>query len=487
MKNLSFGKKGIIFILTFLVLGFLIQAAEKKNASLAKEPPPQVTVISGATIIDGTGHAPINDGIIIIRGNRIDAVGNGKLTKPPKGAKLIDASGKYVIPGLMDSNAHLCLLHDWTPEIIARYEGRLEDLIEEAAQVSLKYGNTTVFDTWGPLRPLMNVRDRINKSETIGSRMFVAGNIIGLSGPMGRDFNPDAEKTATREFVKRINAIWEENVGPDLGYLTPEQIREAIQKYISRGVDFLKYASSGHIHESFIAFSEEVQKAIVEEAHKAGLTIQAHTTSAESLRMAIEAGVDLITHVAITGSVAIPEKTMSILAEKKIACGIFPIIKERDEEMKKSPKDAPNYKRYETSTQNTQRVLKAGIPVLLCTDGGLWDHDYVLQYKPETWSFYESYSGEGLLLRCISLVEMGVSPMEAIMAVTRNPAAAYHKLDQIGTIEKGKLADLVILDGNPLADINNIRNISIVIKDGQLIDRDKLPVKKILYPQPYRR
>jgi adenine deaminase len=132
-------------------------------------------------------------------------------------------------------------------------------------------------------------------------------------------------------------------------------------------------------------------------------------------------------------------------------------------------------------------VLKAGIPVLLCTDGGLWDHDYVLQYKPETWSFYESYSGEGLLLRCISLVEMGVSPMEAIMAVTRNPAAAYHKLDQIGTIEKGKLADLVILDGNPLADINNIRNISIVIKDGQLIDRDKLPVKKILYPQPYRR
>ena len=89
-------------------------------------------------------------------------------------------------------------------------------LIEEAAQVSLANGVTTVFDSWGPLQPLLNVRDRIRRGEVVGTRVFVAGNIVGLSGPLGPDFNPLAATAATSEFAKRINGIWEENVGPDL-------------------------------------------------------------------------------------------------------------------------------------------------------------------------------------------------------------------------------------------------------------------------------
>ena len=88
--------------------------------------------------------------------------------------------------------------------------------------------------------------------------------------------------------------------------------------------------------------------------------------------------------------------------------------------------------------------------------------------------------GEAHFLWFKAMAEKGMTPMEAIVSATRNIAAAYHKLDRLGTLEPGKLADLVVLDANPLQDVNNIRKISLVMKDGQVVDRDKLPVKKVL-------
>jgi adenine deaminase len=88
--------------------------------------------------------------------------------------------------------------------------------------------------------------------------------------------------------------------------------------------------------------------------------------------------------------------------------------------------------------------------------------------------------GEGHFLWFKAMVEKGMTPMDAIVSATRNIAAAYHKLDQFGTLEKGKLADIVVLDADPLSDINNVRKISMVIKAGQVIDRDKLPVRNFL-------
>src|SRR5262249_34830535 len=159
-------------------------------------------VIKGATLIDGTGRRPVSDAIIVIDGGRIVAAGPRADVSAPAGAKEIDATGKFVIPGLMDANVHLILRS--SIEVIVRHEGGYEDLIEEAAQVALKNGLTTVFDSWGPLQPLLNVRDRIKRGETRGSRMFVAGNIVGFSGPFGREFNRAAETTATKALVKRI-------------------------------------------------------------------------------------------------------------------------------------------------------------------------------------------------------------------------------------------------------------------------------------------
>jgi imidazolonepropionase-like amidohydrolase len=446
------------------------------------------TAIVGGTIIDGTGSAPIKDGVILIEGNKIVAVGKKGQIMLPRDIREIDATGKYIIPGLMDGNVHLYL--DYSIEFMSLYEGRFEELIEEAAQVALKSGLTTVFDTWGPLQPLMNVRDRINSGETVGSRMFVAGNIVGLSGPFGRDFNPEAGKfvrgmmsAATKAFVERINAIWIENVGPDLQIMTPEQVRTEIRKYISRGIDFLKYASNGHgPTNAFIHFSAEVQKAIVEESHKAGLSVQAHTTTNEGLRMAIEAGVDFITHCGRTSGMPIADSTLSTLIEKQIPCGIMPRTKKRYEIEMKEKEARSSWLKIETL--NRIRLIKAGIPLVLASDAALFDPNYVnyvAETNPEYWEEYPFVLGEAHFLWCKATAEMGLSPMDIILAATRNVAAAYHKLDQLGTLEKWKLADLVILDADPLADINNIRKIFMVMKDGQVVERDRLPIKKIRY------
>ena len=200
--------------------------------------------LRGATLIDGTGAPPLENSVILIEGNRFARVGSGIDASIPEGVRTIDLEGKYIIPGMMDANIHL--FRDVSIEFIARYEDRLELLITEAAQIALKYGLTTVFDTWGPLQPLMNVRDRINRNEIPGSRLYVAGNIVGLSGPFGRDFNTRGGWVAPGKFVDRINAMFEENTGPQLSLLEPEQLRGEIRKYIDRDIDFLKYAVNGH-------------------------------------------------------------------------------------------------------------------------------------------------------------------------------------------------------------------------------------------------
>jgi imidazolonepropionase-like amidohydrolase len=440
----------------------------------------QSTMVVGATIIDGTGRPPITDGAVVITGDRIAAVGKRSEIQRPSGAREVDAAGKFIIPGMMDANIHLVL--NSSIEFHARYEDRYEDLIEEAAQVALQNGVTTVFDSWGPLQPLLNVRDRIKRGEVVGSRMFVAGNIVGLSGPLGRDFNPLAATAATSEFVKRVNRIYEENTGPDLLWRTPDQVRAEIRKYIGRGIDFLKYAAAGHGRgqSNFLMFSPETQRAIVEECHRAGIIAQTHTMTVDSLRQGIEAGIDMGQHMEITGPEPMPDDVIKLMLTRKIYAAVQPSTARRLKIAVEDATDPDQGKQAEVSHENIVRLINSGVPLLLATDAGMRDPDGVASQKPRARIDQLSELHEGQFLWFQAMAENGMKPMDAILAATRNIAAAYHKLDQIGTLEKGKLADLVVLDADPLQDINNVRKISLVIKDGHVIDRDKLPLKKLL-------
>jgi imidazolonepropionase-like amidohydrolase len=440
----------------------------------------QSTVVVGATIIDGTGKSPITDGAIVVTDGKIAAIGRRAEVTRPAGAREINAAGKFVIPGMMDANIHLIL--NTAIEFHGRYEDRYEDLIEEAAQVSLRNGVTTVFDSWGPLQPLLNVRDRIKRGEAVGSRMFVAGNIVGLSGPLGRDFNPLAATAATSEFVKRINHVYEENTGPDLLWRTPDQVRAEIRKYIGRGIDFLKYAVAGHGRgqSNFLMFSPETQRAIVEECHAAGIIAQTHTMTVDSLRQGVEAGIDMGQHMEITGPEPMPDEVIRLMLAKKIYAAVQPATARRLKITVEDATDSEQAKQAQTSHDNIVRLMKAGVPLLLATDAGLRDPDGVASQKARARIDQLSELNEGQFLWFQAMAENGMKPMDAILASTRNIAAAYHKLDSIGTLEKGKAADLVVLDADPLQDLNNIRKISLVMKEGQVVDRGKLPIKKLL-------
>ena len=215
--------------------------------------------IVGGTIIDGTGGAPIEHGVLVIQQQRIIAVGDSSIAIP-KGAKRVNATGKYVIPGLMDANVHLVL--DTEPLTLARYEDRLDELALEAAQSSLKGGVTTVFDTWGPRVSLIKVRDAINEDRAIGSRIYLAGNIVGLGGPLSRDFwGSMVTGPAVDSFAMRINPLWQEDVGPELLGMSPEDVRNHIHAYVRRGINFLKYAVTAHSPDSglSILFSPRIQ------------------------------------------------------------------------------------------------------------------------------------------------------------------------------------------------------------------------------------
>jgi hypothetical protein len=207
--------------------------------------------LNGGTVIQATGEAPIRDAMVLIDNGRIVRIGAD--TKAPQGYRQIDVSGKWITPGLIDSNVHLILMT--VPEFFIKYEDRLTDIAIQSAQVGLKYGLTTMPDTWGPLQPLLEARDRINSGEFVGSRVLVAGNIIGTGGPFSQSFMGGwpANGLTLRyggwvkpAIQRRIDALWEDDVGPDMVAMTPEEAAIALRNYIAKGVDFVKVGVSGH-------------------------------------------------------------------------------------------------------------------------------------------------------------------------------------------------------------------------------------------------
>ena len=441
----------------------------------------QTLAVTGATVIDPLAEAPLEDGVVVMTDGRITAVGAAGSVDVPAGTSVIDARGKYVIPGLMDANVHLYLNLDL--ETLIKYEGRYHEIVLEAAQLALKTGQTTVFDTWGPLGALTKARDMISGGEAPGSRIYFAGNIIGFDGPLSADFRGAAAAHVSKSFVRRTNEAWVHGTGRDLMWMTPDSVRAAIREYTGTGVDFLKYGSSGHVEMFFISFSERVQRAIVEEGHRAGMTVQTHTTSVESLDMAIEAGVDIITHGDISGPVVpIPMETMRKLVERDIAVSVLPITQRRLEALQEHNPDGTLTPYMAVGRENQARMIEAGVSMLLSTDAGI-KHPVLLAESATIASDtvdQRTKLGEGHFNALAALEELGMEPMEILRSVTSHIARAYELDDEIGSLQPGMIADLVILDANPLEAARNYRSIHAVIKDGRRVDLDALPVAPII-------
>jgi imidazolonepropionase-like amidohydrolase len=440
------------------------------------------TAFTGATLLDGTGAAPVHDAAVVVANGRIEWVGaNADLGRD--GLELVDVSGKWVIPGLIDANVHLNLQSD--PEFLLRYEpGEYDELVLEGAQIALKAGVTTVFDTWGPLEALRRTRDRITAGEAVGARMFIAGNIIGNDGPWSVDFDGRVfGQMLNPEIVAAVNAHWEVGVGGDLPWMSAEGVRERVREYIATsGIDFVKYSSSVHKDLKFICFSPDAQRAIVDEAHSAGMTAQACTISPEALKLAIEAGTDLLQHGNLTGRFPMPQETVDLICSRQLPCVAFLMTRRYMEAAGASRAGARIGDLFGSQLTNNRALIDGGAKLMFGDDAAPWSPSVAGSLAWGKYYVDDFYMdlGRSHVYWFRAASEQGMDPMAALVAATRNVAEGYGKLEELGTIEPGKHADFVVLDADPLADPENYARVAHVIKDGEIVDRDSLPEKPVL-------
>ena len=251
-----------------------------------------VTAIVGGTVIDGNGGPPIVDAVVLINGSRISAIGPRAVVPIPADARRIDATGRWIVPGFIDTNVHLSLYGGQNDryETLARYQLRQEEIVLEAAQIDLSYGITTVRDSYGALVPLTRVRDQIARGDKVGTRIRAAGNILGWGGPYSFTFSRVMGQLTL--FQEQMNDFIAQGGGEELLAMTPDELRTAIDAYLDKGPDFLKYGGTSHFSDpTLIGFSPEAQKVIVDEGHRRNRFVETHSTSIEGLRMSIAAGI----------------------------------------------------------------------------------------------------------------------------------------------------------------------------------------------------
>jgi imidazolonepropionase-like amidohydrolase len=469
------------------------------------------TALVGGTVIDGNGGAPVADAVVLIAGSRITAVGPRSAVPIPADARQIDARGRWIIPGLIDTNVHLSLYGGQNDryETLVRYQPRQEEIVLEAAQIDLSYGITTVRDSYGALVPLTRVRDQIARGEKVGARILAAGNILGWSGPYSFSFSRVMGQLTL--FQEQMNDFLAQGGGEELMAMTPAELRTAIDAYIDKGPDFLKYGGTSHFSEpTFIGFSPEAQKIIVDEGHRRNRFVETHSTSVEGLRVSIAAGIDGIQHPELLDGRDLPADLIREIHDRRLICSMLAStitgpawkkhLKTKDEAEKKraeAEKETPTPAREKTTAErrkaaadvgadlearrrNAQALVRAGAIITPGTDS-YWAAAPELTRTPKP---PEQDHGSGTIMAIEGLVELGMTPAQAIVAGSKNGAIAARGIKDFGTIEAGKLADLVVLTADPLADISNIRKVSTVFKEGRVVDREHLPATRVLSVPP---
>jgi len=379
-----------------------------------------IKVVLHGTLIDGTGAGPVPNSAVVIRSQRIEAVGAARQFAVPEGAEIIDATGKTVMPGIIEGHAH-----------VGGDPGSQRTL-----RLSLHRGITTVCSVSANLRGI-ELRNGIDSGAVRGCARLVAGCIV----------------TPTNGHVKFRAADG------------PWEVRKAVREMVMAGADFIKTAASGGFWGqnetcSMRNYTFEELDALADEAHAWNKPAVVHCHTQPGLANCIRAGIDQIHHGAFIDPAAvhgIKEKGLYYMPTLAVTC-------QRNIE---ALADQPWQTKEMIPAQPIHRAgvrLAHELGVKLCVGC-----DY--PGTPKGWKI-----GDRTMFEMQELVRCGLTPMEALVAATRTNAAAYGKLDDFGTLEPGKRADLLLVTGNPLDDISvlyNAENIVLVMKDGVVESADE--------------
>ncbi|MGV0585283.1 amidohydrolase family protein [Mycobacteroides chelonae] len=453
-----------------------------------------LTAVTNVHLIDGLGGQPRHDTTVIVDGDKFSVIGPTDSTEVPLGAAVVDGSNRWMLPGYVNGNVHL--LDAWmfmvgpgTIEYLARWEGRYVEVIEEAAQLELRNGVTTVFDTYNAIGPVLAARDRINAGASQGARIFAAGAIVGMGGPFSADFHFAGRKAAAQSFVNRVDTMFEAEVGHQLSLLPRHEVRPRIRDYLARGVDMLKIAVSDHIFmtvgmdRSYLTFTRPVLDLMVEEARAAGVPVLSHSLSVESLETSVDLGADVLIHANYTMGQPMPHH----LVDKIVASNSYAELQTIHEDHRRNLEHVGSWAASlggGAFAENERTLIGADAKILMGTDAGCPSIDHLTDLSPSEREDRPWTLGEDHFHWTQSMVEKGMAPIQAITAATLSVARGYGKDHLIGSVESGKIADFVLLEANPLDDIRHLRAITDVYQAGRAVNREALPTHPMVTTHP---
>lgn len=381
-------------------------------------------------LIDGTGRAPIEDSVVLVRDGRVEAVGRSGELPVPADAEVIDATGRTVMPGLIEGHAHV----------------GGDPAGQQVLRISLQRGITTVCSVSANVKGIA-LRDGIAAGFIRGCARLVAGCVV----------------TPTFGHVRFRDADG------------PWEVRKAVREMVQAGADFIKTAASGGFWGkdedcSVRNYTLEELSALVDEAHAWHRPVVAHCHTQPGLDNCIRAGVDQIHHGAFIDEAAVRGildadlwymPTLRVTSDKNIAA--WPDRPWMAEEMKQAQ---PIHR------AGARLAHELGVKIAFGTDYPGSKHAWPI--------------GDAAMWELQELTRVGLSPMEALVAATRDTAAAY-QLNDLGTLEPGKRADLLIVTDDPLADVSVLMdpaNVNLVLKDGVVECADEQYARHYVIREP---
>jgi imidazolonepropionase-like amidohydrolase len=409
-----------------------------------------IRVLTGATLIDGTGAAPVPDAAVVIEDGRVTEAGPRAALAWPADAEVIDARGRTVIPGLIDAHDHLAshgyaLATRWgLDEPASTAHLRTARVLAD----TLAMGYTTVRDAGG-----LDAGFKLAVEQGLipGPRLVLGLQIISPTGGIGDRVSPSGHGCCGAY----------DPLLPDSVANGPDAVRDVVRRLVRAGADVIKTATTGGASSRpghgplDAAFSPVEMEALVTESHALGRRVMCHALGGPGLLTALEAGVDSVEHgcyldedptllnrMAVQGTFFVPTLTVYVYHRESPA----PHVRERARAL------------HAHHVASVQRALERGVPIAAGTAAGGHGHPRnALELK--------------------YLVEAGLSPMQALRAGTQWAARCLGLDREIGTLEKGRQADLVVVDGNPLDDVTVLLDparIELVLKSGAICaDRRK--------------
>lgn len=415
----------------------------------------------GGQLLDGYEVPPIHHAAVVIEGNRIVAVGPAAEIDIPADAEIIDTRGKTMMPGMVDAHVHIMILgHGDYSRWFPWFEGNDELVYETSAKQLLAAGVTAGVDLAAPMSSLA-FRDRVNRNEVPGPRLLASGPWVTR---YAWGFLPDELRVLHR---------------------TPEEAAERTRMLIDAGVDVIK---------TWIGTTEEDMRAIKAVAGPAGVPIHCHVYAEEVVWGAIRGGCDVLQHAGSGGSVPpysqelvdhIAMEGIPVVQTISHRIWIYPATVEfperlwdpdiidsfpppiREEVLASYTKDDFWRKPYFRTTPRQIRNSEGASRQFI-------EADALMAMGTDTGSPL-NFHAESAWREVSAFVDMGMTEIEAISAATKVSAEVLG-LREIGTIEPGKLADIIVVDGNPLFDINVLGYVTDVVKDGIIYKRNGVPV-----------